>query len=332
MSTTLLTGFKPTGTLHLGNYLGAIKPTLDLAPKKTQTFIMVANLHALISLKDPTRLRAYTTNMAAALLAFTHTLPGVYVFLQSDVPEISELSQILATFTPKGLLNRSHAYKAATAQNEENELPADSGVNAGLFTYPILMAADILAFQATHVPVGKDQIQHLEIARDIAQTVNAHTGEDTLTLPTPITNLEISIPGTDGRKMSKSYGNVIPLFATPKEYKEAVYSIPTDSTPLDAPKIPESCAIYNIYKLLAPEEKAQDMANKLGNGGYGYGHAKADLLAELELLTKPFLTSYQKFSLHPQGRARDLLLENAAVVQKIAKRTLAKIRIRTGLH
>lgn len=280
-SDIVLTGIKPTGNIHLGNYLGAIKPTIELAAKSRLVIFMIADLHALITIHDPEELKKNTAVAENFLNTVTKHLPNAVVIKQSKLPQISELSQILACFTPKGLLNRSHAYKAATATNHRTGIAEDAGVSTGLFTYPVLMSADILAFShndaAIKIPVGADQVQHIEVTKAIVQKFNAQYGP-TFTPPEAIVLNDITLKGTDGRKMSKSYNNTIPFLVSPDEIKKSVASIVTDSLPLEEPKDPDTCSPYLIYKELVGEVKAKEMYDKLRKPGYGYGHAKADLL------------------------------------------------------
>lgn len=266
----VLTGIKPTGRPHLGNYLGSIRPAIALS-KERETYLFIADLHALTTIRDRDELRELVYDVAATWLACGLDPERTVFYRQSDVPEISELNWILACYTAQGLLERSHAYKAAKDAGDE--------INVGLYTYPVLMSADILSFDSTHVPVGQDQRQHLEICRDIAERFNHYHG-DVLTVPSAIIDDNVAvIPGLDGRKMSKSYGNTIPLFFDRGEVKKKIMSIVSDSTPLEAPKDPDSSLVYRLYAMMAEKPQAEELAAKLRAGGYGWGHAKKDLIA-----------------------------------------------------
>lgn len=264
----MLTGIKPTGHPHLGNYIGAIKPALNMSKKQEgKALYFIADYHALNAVQDPKLFRDYTKEVAATWLSLGLGEEVIF-YRQTEVPGILELAWILACLTPKGLMNRAHAYKAKIEQNKEIGVDIDTGVNMGLYTYPILMAADILLFQSSHVPVGKDQIQHIEIARDIATYFN-HTFGETFRLPEYIIQEEGAIlPGLDGRKMSKSYGNVIPLFAEPEKLKKLIFKIKTDSSLPHEPKEPET--LFMIYKEFATEEEIRSMQERYREGiGWG---------------------------------------------------------------
>ncbi len=267
----ILTGIQPSGQIHLGNYFGAIQNVLNMQAQGHEVFLFLADFHALTTVRDPEALRQGTMSAALDFLACGVDPEKTVFWRQSDVPEVQELAWLLSILTPMGLLERCHSYKDKLAHGKE--------ATHGLFAYPVLMAADILLYQADLVPVGKDQKQHLEVTRDLAGKFNQAYGE-IFKMPDPYIPDSVAIvPGTDGQKMSKSYGNVIPLFDTPKKIKTAIMSIVTDSTPLEAPKDPETCNVYNIYKLLATPEQLEEMAKNLRAGGYGYGDAKKALLA-----------------------------------------------------
>ncbi len=318
----VLSGIQPSGKLHLGNYFGMMKQCVDLQ-KKGDVFVFIANYHALTTVSDPDRLRQDTHDVALDFLACGLDPEHTIFFRQSDVPEVQELTWLLSTVCPMGLLERCHSYKDKIAHGKE--------ATHALFAYPVLMAADILLYQSDIVPVGKDQKQHLEVARDLAIKFNIKFGE-TFKVPEPFIPEEVAIvPGTDGQKMSKSYGNTIELSASPKDIKAAIMSIVTDSTPLEDPKDPETCTVYNIYKLVATPEKVVEMAQNLRAGGYGYGHAKKALL-------ESFTTRFADF------RERRAMLEaDPAVVEKIlqdgaerarveARKTLTAARQAVGLE
>lgn len=318
----VLTGVKPTGRPHLGNYLGSIRPSLALS-EGVESFLFVADLHALTTVRDGEALRRMVREVAATWIACGLDPARITFYKQSDVPEIAEISWRLACFTGMGLLERAHAYKAAKDAGQE--------VNAGLFTYPVLMAADILSFQATHVPVGQDQKQHLEIARDIANSFNHHFGE-VLVLPEPVTSDEVAVvPGLDGRKMSKSYDNTIPIFDDKSAIKKKVYSIVSDSTPLEEPKDPASSNIWKLYRLLVSQDRAEAMADSLRAGGYGWGHAKKDLLdALLELFEGP-RARFDELMADP-AQLDAIFAEGAAKARPIAADTLAAMDRALGVR
>ena len=283
-----LTGIKPTGSATLGNYLGMIRPALALADEY-RVLYFIADYHALTTVHDGSELRELTYDLAATWLSLGLE-PGEHATLyrQSDVPEIFEIAWILSCFTPKGLLNRAHAYKAAVDANDGAGNPPDDGVSAGLFNYPVLMAADILAFDSDVVPVGLDQKQHLEIARDIAEAIN-QTYSPVLTLPEPRIEDQVkTIPGLDGRKMSKSYGNTIPLFLEPKQLRKTVRKIVTDSRTPDEPKDPDGDTLFTLFAAVAPPEDTEVLRERYLSGGVGYGEVKDDLADRLiEIFDEP---------------------------------------------
>jgi tryptophanyl-tRNA synthetase len=279
-----LSGIKPTGTLHIGNYLGMIKPAFDLV-ENFQTLYFVADYHALTTLKDKDTLNQYVYDVAATLLALGLDPNKVVFFRQSDIPQIFEFTWILNCFTAKGLLNRAHAYKAAVETNLNDGKQPEADVNAGLYNYPVLMAADILLYGSHFVPVGQDQRQHVEIARDIAVAVNSVCGE-VLTVPEPLIQKTVmTLPGIDGRKMSKNYHNTIPIFAGPKTLRKQVMRIVTDSKRPQDPKNPEECNVFNIFKNFAPAETIESRRNAYLNGGLAYSEIKQELY---ELLNEFF--------------------------------------------
>ncbi len=272
----ILTGIQSTGTPHLGNVLGAIRPAIELAQDtQDESFLFIADLHSLTQIKDGSELRANTYAAAAAWLACGLDTNRTVFYRQSDVPQCTELAWYLSCFFPYNRLTLAHSFKDKSDRLED--------VNAGLFSYPMLMSADILAYDANEVPVGKDQLQHLEMARDVAGRINHKMGREILIEPEARTNdATMYVPGTDGAKMSKSKGNLLDPFADEKTLKKAINKqIVTDATPLEEPKDPESSVVYQIYKLVASREEANAMASKLMAGGYGWGHAKKDLLEAL---------------------------------------------------
>ncbi|WP_166819771.1 tryptophan--tRNA ligase [Thalassoroseus pseudoceratinae] len=268
MSPRVLSGIQPTGRFHWGNYFGAIRQYIALQDHD-QAFYFIADFHALTTVRDPKTLRGFTQDAAIDLLALGLDPAKAALFRQSDVPEIPELTWLLMTVTQMHLLDKCHAYK----DKKEKGIAAD----AGLFTYPVLMAADILAYDSDIVPVGQDQVQHIEVTRDLAQRFNHFYGE-TFVLPNAkVLDTTAKVPGTDGEKMSKSYGNIIELFMPPKKLRKKIMSIKTDSTPMEDPKDPETCAVFTLYKLFSSEEQQATLAERYRAGGMGYGEAKQTL-------------------------------------------------------
>ena len=262
-----LTGIQPTGDLHIGNYFGAIKPALELA-KEYDARYFIADYHALNSMKNPKELNAVIRGVAAGWLAAGLDPEKVIFYRQSSIPEVFELTIMIMAFTSKGLMNRAHAYKAAVQENNEKKEDPDAGINMGLFTYPVLMAADIILFNSDVVPVGKDQIQHIEMAQDIAQSVNANYGQQILKIPQAAIQEAVAVvPGLDGRKMSKSYGNVIPLFVTEKKLHKTIMRIITNSQEVTEPKDPNASQIYALYKLFASVDEQNALAARYCSGG-----------------------------------------------------------------
>jgi tryptophanyl-tRNA synthetase len=272
-----LTGIKPTGDLHIGNYFGAIKPALELA-KEYDARYFIADYHALNTMKNPKELNTTIREVAAGWLAAGLDPDKVIFYRQSSIPEVFELTTMLMAFTSKGLMNRAHAYKAAVQENNEKGDDTDSGINMGLFTYPVLMAADIILFDSDIVPVGKDQVQHIEMAQDIAQSVNANYGQQVLKIPQAgVQEDSAVVPGLDGRKMSKSYGNVIPLFAPEKTLNKTIMRIITNSQKIEEPKNPDESQIFQLYKLFADNGEQASLADRYRAGGMGWGEAKEEL-------------------------------------------------------
>ncbi|MCC3154681.1 tryptophan--tRNA ligase [Hymenobacter sp. BT770] len=318
----ILTGIQSTGRPHLGNLLGAILPAIELSKNPANdSLYFIADLHSLTTVRDPELLRQNTYAVAAAWLACGFDTEKNLFYRQSDVPQVTELTWYLSCFTPYPMLANAHSFK-----DKSDKL---SDVNAGLFTYPVLMAADILLYDAEIVPVGKDQIQHLEIARDIAATFNARYGE-TLVLPQARVDAELmTIPGTDGAKMSKSYGNIIDVFAPDKELLKAVKTIISDSTPLEAPKNPDTDTTFKLYSLLATPEETATLRANYEAGGYGYGHAKKELY---ELILRRFATEREQFNFYmnnlPELDAK--LAVGARRAQEYGADVLAKVRQKVG--
>ena len=318
----ILTGIQSTGRPHLGNLLGAILPAIELSQNPgNDSLYFIADLHSLTTVRDPELLRANTYAVAAAWLACGFDTEKNLFYRQSDVPQVTELTWYLSCFTPYPMLANAHSFK-----DKSDKL---SDVNAGLFTYPVLMAADILLYDAEIVPVGKDQIQHLEIARDIAATFNARYG-DTLVEPQARVDAQLmTIPGLDGQKMSKSYGNIIDVFAPEKELLKTVKSIVSDSTPLEAPKNPETDTTFKLYSLLATADETATMRANYEAGGYGYGHAKKELY---ELILRRFAREREQFDFYlnnlPELDAK--LAIGARRAQEYGAGVLAKVRQKMG--
>jgi tryptophanyl-tRNA synthetase len=328
MTERVLTGIKPTGSPHVGNLLGAIRPALQLAASGDEAMYFIADYHALISLQDAKRLGELTREVAATWLAFGLDPDRVIFYRQSDVPEIFELSWVLTCFTSKGWMNKAHAYKAAVDAAKADD--PDAGISMGLYCYPILMAADILAFDVDLVPVGKDQVQHIEIARDIAQRINHVVGKPVLKLPKPKIDAATEIvPGIDGRKMSKSYDNTLPLFATPKQLAKRVGQIVTDSLPPEAPKDPDASTVFKIYRAVASPAESAAMADRF-RAGIGWGDAKKTLAERLAQELAPAQDRYQALLADPK-RIDALLAAGAAKARVTARTTLDRVREAIGI-
>ena len=327
---TILTGVKPTGTPHLGNYLGAIRPAIALGKQALEQggkhYMFIADYHAINAEKDPAVLNQKMREIACIYLACGMNPEQTIFYRQSDVPEIPEITTILYAYTPKGFMNKAHAYKAAVDKNREAGKPDDDGINMGLYTYPTLMAADILAYDTDIVPVGKDQIQHVEIARDIAGAINAHYNKELLHLPTYYADENVAVvPGIDGRKMSKSYGNVIPIFEGDVAIKKAIFSIKTDSRPMEEPKDPEGILVYQIYKSVAKPEQVAEMADGLRNGKLGYGHIKNMLLDAVISEVKDAREKYNYYMAH-YNEVEEMLAKGAAKARPAAQATLKRLK------
>jgi tryptophanyl-tRNA synthetase len=268
----VLTGIQSSGKPHLGNVLGAIKPAITLTKsEQNESFIFIADFHSLTTIKDASERIGNINAVAASWLAFGLDIERSVFYRQSRIPQVTELTWYLSCFTPYPMLANAHSFKDKSGRL--------SDVNAGLFSYPVLMAADILLYKADLVPVGKDQLQHLEITRDIASTFNRQLGEELLKVPEArISNDVMIIPGTDGQKMSKSYNNYIDIFLPEKQLKKNVNTIITDSIPLEAPKNPDTCNVFKLFELIADKEQTLDLRKKYLGGHFGYGHAKKELL------------------------------------------------------
>ena len=320
----ILTGVQSTGTPHLGNLLGAIIPAIELSNNPAnESFLFIADLHSVTQIKNGETLRANTYSTAAAWLACGLNVDKVVFYRQSDVPQTAELSWYLCCFFPFQRLTLAHSFKDKADRLDD--------VNAGLFSYPMLMAADILLYDAEFVPVGKDQLQHLEITRDVASRFNHQMG-DTFVIPeAKIQEDSMLIPGTNGGKMSKSANNVINIFLDDKALRKQIMSIETDSTPLEDPKNPDTCNAFAIYKLLADESEIETMkANYLG-GNYGYGHAKQALF---ELIIEKFKTERAQYNYYMNNLAEvdELLRKGAQKASNVADGVLAKVRAKLGFE
>ena len=327
---TILTGVKPTGTPHLGNYLGAIKPALNLGNEALsnggQHYMFIADYHAINAEKNPQILNEKLKEVACVYLAFGLDPKKSVFYRQSDIPEIPEITTILYAYTPKGFMNKAHAYKAAVDKNREAGKPDDDGINMGLYTYPTLMAADILTYDTDIVPVGKDQVQHVEIARDIAGAINAHYGKELLKLPKYHIEENVAVvPGIDGRKMSKSYGNVIPLLEDDKSIKKAIFSIKTDSRPMEEPKNPDEILVYEIFKSIATADQLKEMGDGLRQGKLGYGHIKNMLLDAVINEVKSAREKYDYYMAH-FNEVEAFLEEGASKARPVAQATLKRLK------
>lgn len=324
-----ITAIKPTGTPHLGNYLGALRPALELA-QTTELGMFVADVHALNQVRDPALMRRYSLEVAATVIALD-TDRRVELFRQSDVPETLALAQLLGCYVGKGHFNRSHAYKTRVEANVEAGRAADDGVNMGLFAYPLLMAADIIAQGAAEVPVGYDQRSHVELARDIAQAFNSAVGESVLVVPRPLYQSEQLVVGLDGRKMSKSYDNTIEIFERPRSLRKKVMSIVTDSCTVKDAKDPDTDATMALYRLLAPAEAVADLEARYRAGGMGYGVAKSELLAAIEREVGELRSRYDLLIEEPE-RVEVRLADGAEAARRRACRTLDAVRQAAGLR
>ena len=327
MKKRILTGITTTGTPHIGNYLGAIKPALELAKEYDESFYFLADYHAIIKNSKSIEVTDSVKNVALAWLASGLNPNKSFFYRQSDVPEILELSWVLNCVTAKGLMNRSHAYKAATTLNKDDE---DKGITMGLFSYPILMAADILMFNATHVPVGADQIQHIEMTRDIAGRFN-HLYKKTFILPEAIIqSTNETVPGIDGQKMSKSYGNIIPLLSTEKQLKKSIAKIVTNSLEPGDPKDSSNCTVFALYKYFASKPMVDELCDDYKKG-ISWGDAKNKLFEVVNNEITPIRESYEKLQ-EDKDFINDLLSDGSNKVRPIAKELLDSIRSSVGIN
>ncbi|KIH97244.1 tryptophan--tRNA ligase [Streptomonospora alba] len=330
---TYLTGIQTSGMPHLGNYYGAIRPALTAAESNDSLYFL-ADYHSLNSIKDPAKLREDIRSVAATWLACGLDTERTVLYRQSAVPEVFELATILATVTAKGLMNRAHAYKAARDRNEAaGGADLDAGINMGLFNYPILMAADILIMETDVVPVGRDQAQHIEYTVDIAQAFNHLYGEH-YSFPIPEGAYPEGggsiLPGVDGRKMSKSYDNHIPLFMPENKLKKLVRRIPTDSTPVEEPKDPDASVPFQLLSYLAAAERTQDVRKRLEAGGMGWGELKNELFEEIDTRFGPMRDRYDEL-MAPGSELDGILEAGAQRARRRAAATLAKVRRAIGI-
>jgi tryptophanyl-tRNA synthetase len=327
----VLTGITTSGTPHLGNYVGAIRPAIQASRAAgVESFYFLADYHALIKIDDPARIQRSTLEIAATWIAAGLDPERVTFYRQSDIPEIPELTWFLTCVCGKGLLNRAHAYKAAVDKNNAAGVDEDSDVTAGLFMYPVLMAADILMFNAHRVPVGRDQIQHIEMARDIASSFNHLYGEHFVLPEAQIEETVATLPGLDGRKMSKSYDNTIPLFASPDQLKKLIAGIKTDSRAPGEPKDTEGSALFQIYQAFASAEETEQLRADYA-AGISWADAKQKLFDRIDREIAPMRATYQDLMSHPE-RLEALLLAGAAKARKIATPFTAKVRHAVGLR
>ncbi len=317
----VLSGIQPTGRFHWGNYFGAIRQYISLQ-NNDQAFYFIADLHALTTIRDADLLREYTREAAIDMLALGLDPSHATLFRQSDIPEVTELTWLLMTITNMSTLEKCHAYKDKKAKG----LTAD----AGLFTYPVLMAADILLYDSNIVPVGADQVQHIEVTRDLAQRFNSIYSEVLVLPEASVLDQSAKVPGTDGEKMSKSYGNVIEIFEAPKKLRKKIMSIKTDSTPVEDPKDPDTCSVFTLYKLFASPEEQQALADRYRAGGMGYGEAKQQLYdAAMEYFSEA-RARREKLADNP-ATIDDILQQGAQVAREKGREVLDRVRSACGL-
>lgn len=318
----ILTGIQSTGTPHLGNLLGAIIPAIQMANEpENDSFLFIANMHSLTQIKDANTLRENTYSTAAAWLACGLDIEKTVFYRQSDIPQVTELSWYLSCFFPYQRLTLAHSFKDKADRLED--------VNAGLFTYPMLMAADILLYDAEIIPVGKDQLQHLEMTRDVASRMHNQMGEMFVIPEAQVQKETMYVPGTDGSKMSKSKGNIINLFLPDKKLRKQIMSIETDSTPLEEPKDPDTCNLFALYKLIATVEQQEEMRKNYQGGNYGYGHGKQ---AFYELLIEKFASERERYAYYMDNlnEIDEALAIGAQKATAIADTVLARVREKVG--
>ena len=326
----VLTGITTTGTPHLGNYVGAIRPAVQASKDQSvESYYFLADYHALIKCQDPDEIHRSTLEIAASWIALGLDTDNAVFYRQSDIPEITELTWLLTCMTAKGLMNRSHAYKAAVQDNETAGEDADFGITMGLFSYPVLMAADILMFNAGKVPVGRDQIQHVEMARDIGQRFNFHYG-DHFVLPEAVVDDNVALlQGLDGRKMSKSYGNTIPLFLSEKQLKKQINKIKTNLLEPGEPKEPDSSAVFQIWRAFASEAQTEEMRQAFADG-IAWGEAKKQLFALINAELAPARERYEALIATP-GKVEALLRAGAERARAISQPKMAVLREAVGI-
>ena len=330
-STRVLTGITTTGTPHLGNYVGAIRPAIAASrDPEVDAYLFLADYHALIKNQNPDEVAQSSREIAATWLALGLDPENTYFYRQSDIPEITELSWVLTCSAAKGLMNRAHAYKAAVQANEESGEDPDFGITMGLFSYPILMAADILIFNAHQVPVGRDQIQHVEMARDIAQRFNHHYGE-TFTLPEAVVGDHVAVlQGLDGRKMSKSYGNTIPLFGTPKQLQKAINKIKTNLLEPGEPKDPDDSTVFQVWCAFADEAEREHMRQAFADG-IAWGEAKKQLFERVNDELAPAREIYDRLMVNSE-EVEAILRQGAERLRPQSSALLEKVRHAVGLR
>lgn len=315
----ILTGVQSTGVPHLGNILGAILPAIEMANQPENTsYLFIADMHSLTQIKEADTLRANTLATAATWLAFGLDVEKSVFYRQSDIPQVTELSWYLSCYFPYQRLTLAHSFK-----DKADRL---SDVNAGLFSYPMLMAADILLYDAEYVPVGKDQLQHLEMTRDVASRIHAQVKKEIFVLPEGKTQeTTMYVPGTDGAKMSKSKGNIINIFQTDKKLRKQIMGIATDSTPLEAPKNPDTCNVFALYKILGSPIQIEALKDKYLAGNFGYGHAKQALF---ELIVEKFATQREKYTYYIENpqEVEAALAIGAEKARLVANKTLSRVR------
>lgn len=318
----VLSGIQPTGPFHWGNYFGAIRQYIELQDQAAEAYYFIANLHALTSVRDRERLQQYTLEGATALLALGLNPDKAVLFVQSDVPEVSQLCWLLLSGTPMGLLERATSYKDKIAKGHK--------ADAGLFNYPVLQAADILAYDADVVPVGEDQMQHIEICRDLAQSFNHHFGETFVMPKGKVLDSSARVPGLDGEKMSKSYGNTLAVFDDVKAQRKLIMRITTDSRPMDQPKEPDGDVLFDLYKLVAQPDQLADMAAMYRRGGFGYGDVKKALADAAEAFFGEARERRAQWASRPDD-VRDVLKAGAIKARQKAGATLARAQAACGV-
>jgi len=332
-TTRVLTGITPSGTPHIGNYVGAVRPAIAASAKPgTESFYFLSDLHSLISTHDPLRVQRSTLEIAATWLAAGLDPEKVWFYRQSDIPEVTELMWLITCMAGKGQLNRAHAYKAAVDKNRAEGVDEDAAISAGLFLYPVLMAADILLFNAHQVPVGRDQVQHIEMARDFGQRFNHVYGREWFVLPEALIDEQVAtLPGLDGRKMSKSYDNVIPLFAEPAELKRLIFSILTDSRAPGEPKPTDGSALFQIYQAFASPQQTAQFARAFADG-IAWGEAKQQVYARLDEEIAPLRERYRALIAQP-ARIEAILRDGAQRLrERYAIPLMAQLREAVGLR